>query len=65
HGIFYFPVTDVPFMMTNWYGSRFYHEEVSRKEDKYIGISFNQEMVMTFLGSENKPEQTRESSGEK
>jgi hypothetical protein len=26
HGIFYYPVSDVPFMITNWYGSRFFHE---------------------------------------
>ena len=62
HGIFYYPVTDVPFMVTNWYGSRFYHEELAHKTDRLIGISFNEEMVMTFLGPENEASQTTESS---
>lgn len=62
HGIFYYPVTDVPFMVTNWYGSRFYHEELAHKTDRLIGISFNEEMVMTFLGPEDELSQTTESS---
>ena len=62
HGIFYYPVTDVPFMVTNWYCSRFYHEELAHKTDRLIGISFNEEMVMTFLGPENEASQTTESS---
>ena len=65
HGIFYYPVSDVPFMITNWYGSRFFHEELTHKKDKLIGVSFEKEMVMTFLGPKNENEQTKESSGEK
>ena len=65
HGIFYYPVADVPFMITNWYGSRFFHEELTHKKDKRIGVSFEKEMVMTFLGPELESEQTKESSGEK
>ena len=65
HGIFYYPVKDVPFMVTNWYGSRYYHEELSHKKDRLIGISFNQEMVVTFLGPEKEKEQTTESSDNK
>lgn len=62
HGIFYTPVSDVPFMMTNWYGSRFYHEELAHKDDKMIGVSFNKETVITLLNSEQEKAQTTESS---
>ena len=35
------------------------------EKDKLIGVSFEKEMVMTFLGPELESEQTKESSGEK
>lgn len=65
HGIFYYPVKDVPFMITNWYGSRYFHEELAHKKDRLIGITFDKEMVMTFLGPEREKEQTTESSERK
>ncbi|MEG0732537.1 MAG: CAP-associated domain-containing protein [Vagococcus sp.] len=62
HGIFYGPVIDVPFMMTNWYGSRFYHEELTHKKDTTIGLTFEKQSVMTFFGREEEKKKTVESS---
>ncbi|WP_086951588.1 MULTISPECIES: CAP-associated domain-containing protein [Vagococcus] len=62
HAIFYAPVTDVPFMITNWYGSRFYHEEIDHKRDSTIGMAFDKDKTLIFFGEEEK-KQTTESSG--
>lgn len=62
HGIFYAPVVDVPFMVTNWYGSRFYHEELAHKNDSRIGLTFHKQGVMTFFGKEKEKIKTVESS---
>ncbi|MDT2832638.1 CAP-associated domain-containing protein [Vagococcus carniphilus] len=62
HGIFYAPVVDVPFMVTNWYGSRFYHEELAHKNDSRIGLTFDKQGVMTFFGKEKEKIKTVESS---
>lgn len=62
HGIFYAPVVDVPFMMTNWYGSRIYHEELTHKKDKTIGLTFEKQTVMTFFGKDEDKKKTVESS---
>ena len=61
HAIFYAPVNDVPFMITNWYGSRFYHEEIDHKKDSTIGMTFDKEKALIFFGEEEK-KQTVESS---
>ncbi|MGX7023631.1 CAP-associated domain-containing protein [Vagococcus hydrophili] len=61
HGVFYGPVNDVPFMVTNWYGSRFYHEEIDHKKDTTVGITFTKEKSLIFFGEEEK-KQTIESS---
>ncbi len=63
HGIFYAPVSDVPFMLTNWYGSRFYHDELAHKNDFKIGVAFDKQGVVTFFGKEEEKKKTVESSG--
>ena len=62
HGIFYTPVLDVPFMMTNWYGSRYFHDELMYDDDKMIGVTFDKERAMTWLEPLKEEKKTTESS---
>lgn len=62
HSLLYAPIIDVPFMVTNWYGNRLYHEELMHKKDGNIAIAFDENAVFLFLTNDVEKPTTTESS---
>ncbi|MGO2082415.1 CAP-associated domain-containing protein [Vagococcus sp.] len=61
-GIFYYPVVDIPTVVTNLYGNRYYHENLLKNTRQEFGVSFNQKNLLMIIGPEEKPKKTIGSS---